>query len=429
VNDSLLFFEKVLSIIKKRIEIARVGGSRRENLATNYFELTNLGNSAIRLISAGSFSKFEAATIKSAVGQLIEDIFVSESYENEIRETNDFFAKRVRELLEKVREKFGVNSSLMKDLRNESEKIETTSDSEGEKKTKLLAEFTGMLASILDKEIVHKFMKEFSTAKDYYSPSQNIVGSLSPAIKKIVDDKRKIKRALEEINFYYQNLKTKPGIILPASIKAIKEERLDDDLPEKVFAARDEIRRFYKKVKDAIGTTEYFRHKLKAYLAMPAEKHPLHSDIKKALRLDSISTDNFQKLVTKIEERLISELEKTFFHSFLETKVISEMLKLEKFFDHSYSATEIIMQLAEGKPVILETRHGDFRVFLKLTSNDSLEVTPKQNAHNKESTQNDKSKQSDYSAFPYAWKRYIKVLLENTSVDASIQVDDLIVAD
>lgn len=311
-------------------------------------------------VRQGKLTKGDLVPFRQRLEQLELLVAQHQALLTEHRKRSAFLAGKVESLLRNIKEKAAADSPL-EALEARAREILGVPDARIEERVAELTSFAAGLNAMAGRNHMRELV-------DRLLPhSASSVSAAGTAF----DASVRLKAMQADIGYFLERL----GSDFPASLTGQLRESAavarESTNPQQVSAVRDALRLAWQAEHSALVLSNFFRERLEGFLGQLGPAEPLHVEIGAVLREERIGRETFDRLFLAFEtwlgERIDAER-----HRVLEESVRTALGKLDYVLLQNDGPAELAAKLRETGTALLETRHPDYALMLRLGANDAV---------------------------------------------------------
>ncbi len=370
--------ETTLNLMQKKFSESEVTGSVRTSLASELESLRKMPEFVGKRISEGKISATDVERIRGEFDDFNRKIAMAEARLREARQMVSFHEEQVAKYLSQMEEKYGGDECILKDFQSQQNRLLQMSDSEPQKKASQLSDLSSRVAAMLDKLVIENLVGKLVPANEAAQPGR----IHSKKSRSISPDKRmemriqkisRIKKHQEEIEYCFMRLKQASPETVTSDMAGLFDEAAASESIERVSAIRDEIKMAYQEVHEKTILSGFFKTKLiecKQHFTLSAA---LSEKVNLALEMKVLTADMYKKLFIDIEGELVRMVERQR-RGQLEKKIREGLSTLDYVVLDPSIEESIATRLQKGEPVLLDTKHDEYKLLVKLAPNASVAI-------------------------------------------------------
>ncbi|MBF0408823.1 MAG: hypothetical protein HQM10_15860 [Candidatus Riflebacteria bacterium] len=332
--------KNTLTVFTDHLKTAKILSKSRNVLEKRIAEASELLENTTSKIFMLSLSEKDITEVKASLKSLTEEIASAEQNYLEMQKLFEHYQKKISDGLETLL----IDNASSDSARRISETLDEIIKSSDDIETRLSA------AADLCIEIAA--LKEKS---------------------KIEKAKNQIILIREEIKFYSQRLEIYEfDENKKSEIKKLYEKALKNESYDILQAIRDDIKISLHERQQSEKLSEFFKSQLKAFLEVDYVATAMKKSIESAIAADILSRERYEKIYSDVTEciNLKIKLQK---ERIIREKISQELAKL------NYASVEppepdIAETLASGKIAVLNTRERQYKLLVKLNSDQSVSI-------------------------------------------------------
>lgn len=364
--------------MESSLDSVQVSDSHRKALRQEYSRLTKLPEILANKIETSHISNSDVHQVKKELEQFNEKVALYQARFKENKQQIGFQEEIIRNYFKQIETKYAKDPGRISALKQEFADITDASDEHLDKKVSRMSDFSSKMAAMLDRLVLEKLLGGLVNKSEKAAPAPKgpqgpgpgpTPDQPDPLIKKLA----KLKKAQQEIDFYFRRLKETAPEKVTGNLEKIASEAATSEFLDRILAIRDEIKMTYQKVHEALFLSDFFKEKLQASLTFFGPETGLHEKIRQALKETQITRDMFQPLYEEIETRLGERLEKQR-RELIESKIREGLAKLDYVVMDSDIEENMAERLQKGEIVLTDTKYDDYKLLIRMGKNDALVI-------------------------------------------------------